>query len=89
MAAKPKNGPMCIVSIGYQHPLMPAADGMKVVSLLAGAVDVDHDPDNYQRYVVNEPVRVRFETVPASHVRLKPEPASDPRRPLLLEGRRG
>lgn len=89
MATKPKTGPMCIVSIGYQRLLMPADKGMKVVALLTEAVDVDHDPDDYQKYVVNDPIRVRFETIAASHVRLKPEPVSVQRKPLLLEARRG
>jgi len=76
MAAKPKNGPLCIVTIGYQHLLMPAAEGMKVVALLANAVDVDYDGASQHRvgYVVNEPVQVRFETVTADQIRARPDP---------------
>lgn len=91
MAAKPKSGPMCIVTIGYQHLLMPATEGMKVVALLANAIDVDYDRENLRRvgYVVNEPAQVRFETVTADQIRARPDPESSAaNRVLQLEGPR-
>ncbi|MCC5074322.1 hypothetical protein [Xanthomonas campestris] len=91
MAAKQKSGPMCVVSIGFQHLLVPVAEGMKVVALLANAIEVEYDHESVRRvgYVAGEPVRVRFETVTAAQVRLRPElPGSGNRGVLMLEGPR-
>ncbi|KHS06583.1 hypothetical protein RM61_15045 [Xanthomonas phaseoli pv. phaseoli] len=72
MAAKPKSGPMCVITIGYQHLLMPVAEGMKVVALLANAIDVEFDHTTVRRvgYVAGDEVQVRFETVTAGQIRL-------------------
>ncbi|MBB5881201.1 hypothetical protein GGR74_002404 [Xanthomonas arboricola] len=91
MAAKQKSGPMCVVTIGYQHLLMPVAEGMKVVAMLASAIDVDYDHESMRRvgYVAGEPVQVRFETVTAAQVRLRTDQqGSASRGVLMLEGPR-
>lgn len=37
------NKPMCVVSIGFTSLLMPAADGARLMTMLAGAVECDND----------------------------------------------
>ncbi|MCL1550484.1 hypothetical protein [Xanthomonas nasturtii] len=89
MAAKQKSGPMCVVTIGYQHLLMPVAEGMKVVAMLASAIDVDYDHESTRRvgYVAGEPAQVRFETVTAAQVRLRTDAQCGANRGvLMLEG---
>ncbi|RFF43905.1 hypothetical protein [Xanthomonas campestris] len=91
MAAKQKSGPMCVVTIGYQHLLMPVAEGMKVVAMLASAIDVDFDHESMRRvgYVAGEQVQVRFETVTAAQVRLRTDLQDSANRGvLMLEGPR-
>ncbi|MEN9192814.1 hypothetical protein AB3094_14785 [Xanthomonas euvesicatoria] len=89
MAAKPKSGPMCVITIGYQHLLMPVTEGMKVVALLASAIEVEFDHTTARRvgYVVGDAVQVRFETVTAAQIRLPPDiQSSKARGALRLEG---
>ncbi|MCD0281292.1 hypothetical protein JWH04_20510 [Xanthomonas melonis] len=89
MAAKPKNGPTCVVTIGFQNLLMPMAEGMKVVALLASAVEVEHDYESARRsgYIVGEPVQVRFETVTAAQIRVRRDTQDSTARGILhLEG---
>ncbi|MCP3048351.1 hypothetical protein K6X13_14810 [Xanthomonas euvesicatoria pv. allii] len=89
MAAKPKSGPMCVVSIGFQHLLLPVAEGMKVVALLANAIEVEFDRASVRRvgYVAGDAVQVRFETVTAAQIRVPPNIQSSAARDhLRLEG---
>jgi|GEM_PF-5264953 len=77
-----KNTPMCAVRIGYQTVLMPAAAGMKVVSLLADAVKCTElfDPDMDYCYEVEEQLSVRYQSVRPAQIYI---PA--PKRPRALE----
>lgn len=88
MAAKPKNVPMCVVTIGHRPLLMSADKGMKVVALLSDAIELDHDPEDYRKYVVGEPVAVRYESARPDSFRLRPDPVREHRRPPLLERER-
>ncbi len=91
MAAK-KVGPMCVVTIGYQKVLLPAAAGMKVVALLADAMELeyDHGRDCLDAYIVGDPMDVSYKTVQPGKLRLPPDPpGKSPKGQLLLEGRRG
>lgn len=87
MAAK-KVGPMCVVTIGYQKVLLPAAAGMKVVALLADAIEVewDHDRDRLDSYIVGDPLEVSYKTARPGAVRLRASSGS-PKAMLLLEGK--
>lgn len=80
-----KNPTMCAVQIGYQTVLMPAASGMKVVALLADAMDCNqhHDDDFRPVYEVGEPLSVQYKSVRPGQIRL-PQRAQ-PRRLELLE----
>lgn len=90
MASKPKTGPLCVVSIGYRKVLLPASVGMKVVALLANAVELewDHDASEPDQYIVGEPLDVSYKSVQPAKLRVRPDlSAVAPRKPLLLEGR--
>lgn len=81
MAARSKNTPMCIVTFGYRHFLMPVVSGMKLVQLLGESVECE---SNYEgggelTYEIGDPVKVEFVTVRPSQLRMPPGP-SEPRR---------
>lgn len=40
MSRAPKPGPLCVVSIRYEHYLLPQAQALKLVEIMAGAVNV-------------------------------------------------
>lgn len=84
-AGKNKNVPMCIVTVGFHHLLMPVSDGMKAVTLLSGAVECESQYGGELRmtYVVGDQPRVEFTTVRHSQIRMS-EPAR-PAKTLLLE----
>lgn len=69
MATKPKNEPMCAVTIGYQTLLMPASLGMKVVQMLQSAFECDRDWGDDREYIVKEQITVEFRSVRASQIR--------------------
>lgn len=85
MAAKPKNIPMCVITIGYVPLIMPADKGMKVVALLSDAFAADHDPGDYRNYIVDELVDVRYESIRQDRPRSRPNPVNRRSDPLLLE----
>jgi hypothetical protein len=76
--------PMCCVTIGYQHYLMPADKGMKVVELMQSAFECEQRyEDRGMQYQVGEPPqRVVFEMVRPGQI-VQPRPAA-PAGPLLL-----
>lgn len=88
MATKPKNTPMCVVYIGHRPLLMTADKGMKVVALLSDALELDHDPEDYKKYIVDEPIAVRYESIRPENIRLSSPPPNEPVKPLLLGVRR-
>lgn len=75
MATKPKNEPMCAVTIGYQTLLMPASLGMKVVQMLQSAFECDRDWGDDREYIVKEQITVEFRSVRAEPIRM-PAPAT-------------
>jgi hypothetical protein len=85
MAAK-KLEDVCVVTIGYTHLLLPAADGLKVLALLRNAAEVSHDYDDSHRvsYLVGERPRCELEMVSAKQLKPKAVAVPHPRKPLLL-----
>jgi hypothetical protein len=75
-AAAPK--PLCLVQVGLETLIMPAADAQKLMALLTNAVECDRDwkAGLRERFVVKEqPLRVSIETISASQV-VMPESAA-------------
>ncbi len=86
MATK-KTGPMCVVTIGYQEFLLPAANGLKIMQLMTGALQVDARYDDGRIYELrDEPVQVEYTSVDPRQVRARRsrDPAPEP---LAIEGR--
>ncbi|MBQ1766865.1 MAG: hypothetical protein IIZ92_28725 [Aquincola sp.] len=92
MAKRPSPGtPMCVVKVGLTTLLMPASAGLKLVTALGGALEVE---DDYLRgtgyvYRVTGEASVQYQSVRADQVRMPvPSPMAGRRgqSPLLLEG---
>lgn len=92
MAKRPSsNTPMCVVKVGLTTLLMPASAGLKLVTALGGAVDVDDDYVSGHGYVyrVKGEVSVQYQSVKPEQVLMEaPAPVAGrrARSPLLLEG---
>lgn len=89
--SKTKAQPMCCVAIGYQHFLMPSADGLKVMQLLQQASECERSYENGGYvYAIKEPAEVKWSSVNHSQVRLREIDPHAPRRsaakPTLLIG---
>lgn len=87
MATK-KTGPMCVVTIGYQEFLLPAANGLKIMQLMTGALQVDARYDDGRVYELrDEPVQVEYTSVDPRQVRPRRSRDESAQGPLALEGR--
>lgn len=91
MATKPKSpkptGPLCVISINFEHYLMPQADALKVAALMGDAVHVRPDYSSLSKFVIVGDADIRFESVKASQIRAPADEADDaPRRakPLAI-----
>ena len=91
MSAKRNTQDCCVVTIGHSQPLMPAADGLKVMALLRNAaeVEIDFDRTDYrsEKYIVGERPRCELTMVSQKDLRAKvehPAPVPAPRKPRLL-----
>ena len=88
MMATKKTGPMCVVTIGYQEFLLPAANGLKIVQLMTGALQVDARYDKGRVYELrNEPVEVEYASVDPRQVRSRRSCDESTPGPLAIEGR--
>ncbi|MFY3986084.1 hypothetical protein ACOTJH_29120 [Achromobacter xylosoxidans] len=69
---KGQGGAMCCVTIGYQHFLLPADKGMRVLEAMQHAVGCErnYDHDEGERFFANDPPRINYELVRASQVHL-------------------
>ena len=89
MTARAKSQPMCLLGFGYHEILMPLDAGLKVMSLLQGAVTVKDTFERGEgRYIVGDSVAVEMRTVQANELRM---PAGEPIMPVraaprLLKG---
>lgn len=89
MATKKGEQDCCVVTIGFVRVLIPANDGLKLVSLLRNAREVEHGDfvRHELTYLVGERPRCELEMVTAKQLRpkLDDEPRQARRRaPLLL-----
>ncbi|EHP39403.1 hypothetical protein OR16_31619 [Cupriavidus basilensis OR16] len=69
MATAKKAVPMCIVSIGFQDYLLPAASGMKLVDIMTSAVECEKSGYLPVRVVIGEQPEVKLEMVKPQHIR--------------------
>jgi phosphoserine phosphatase len=75
----------CVVTIGFTHLLLPAADGLKVLALLRKAAEVDRDYGGHEiRYIVGERPRCELEMVSPKQLKPKIEAPERDRKPLML-----
>jgi hypothetical protein len=73
-AASKKPVAMCCVSIGYEHFLLPADKGMKLVELLQSAFHVEKEYANRGYvYLVGDQPGVELALVRASQIKQKPD----------------
>ncbi|HEY4294538.1 hypothetical protein [Luteibacter sp.] len=84
---KPKKGPLCVITIGFQTFLMPVTAGMKLVQLLGQAIECEefYAGTYERRYTAGKQVDVHLATVRDDQVRL-PDPEPKQRKVLRLEG---
>jgi hypothetical protein len=79
MATKPAK-PMCCVTIGFEHLLMPADTGMKVIALLQSAVRCEQRYDAERTYEVQpEPLELECRIVPASKIMMPSGASAQPK----------
>ncbi|MBH1886908.1 hypothetical protein JY452_07090 [Stenotrophomonas maltophilia] len=79
---------MCVVTIGYQEFLLPAANGLKIMQLMTGALQVDARYDDGRIYELrDEPVQVEYTSVDPRQVRARRPREESARGPLAIEGR--
>lgn len=88
MATKKTDRDMCVVTIGYQHLLLPADAGLKVISLLRDGLEVERDygSDHREKFVVGDRPRCELQMVSSRDLRA---PVDDvvqrtPRGPLMI-----
>lgn len=87
MVAK-KAEPMCVVTVGYQEFLLPATKGLKIMQLMAGALQVDVRYDDGRVYELrDEPVQVEYTSVDPRQVRARRAPKASAPELLAIEGR--
>ena len=88
MAARKTTRDMCVVTIGFQHLLLPADSGLKVIALLRDALEVERDygSDHREKFIVGERPRCELQMISPRDVREKVDepPPRMPRKPLLL-----
>lgn len=75
----------CVVTIGFTHLLLPAADGLKVLALLRKAAEVERDYGHSQpMFLVGDRPRCELEMVGAKQLRPKSDGLGNARKPLQL-----
>ncbi len=84
MPARTKTAAMCCVTIGFVEVLMPADSGLKVVSLLRGALKghVGYSGGSYI-FEVEDEIDVEYRVIKPGHVRM-PKPPAPPAAPLAI-----
>lgn len=88
MMATKKTAPMCVVTIGYQEFLLPAANGLKIVQLMTGALQVDARYDKGRVYELrDEAVEVEYVSVDSRQVRARRSRGESAPEQLAIEGR--
>lgn len=76
---------MCVLTIGHTEVLLPADAGLKVVSLLRGAVRGYSGFDGRGRdFEIHEELAVEYCAIKSGQVRMRREPAPDQPRTLAI-----
>lgn len=71
-ASKKPEPDLCVLSIGYHNVLLPADKGLKVATLLRGALEVRHCAEHrVADWEIEGTVRVNYETAEPSRIREK------------------
>lgn len=79
---------MCCITIGYERYLLPADQGMKVVSMMQGAIGCDRKyegGDAGYTYIVRRQPEIELALIQPGQVR-RPEGATSEAGPLMIGG---